>query len=126
MCCQFFVLMRRRPPRSTRTDTLFPYTNALPISMQPFRRRVVARPAHPRVHAEPRRFGGDVGLGHMLERGVDAEFDALVAVARRQRRKIFDAGDEFGATVGIARIVERIDSDDDANVRATCWDKGCT
>src|SRR3546814_8677791 len=25
MCC-FFVLMIRRPPRSTRTDTLFPYT----------------------------------------------------------------------------------------------------
>src|SRR3546814_2039409 len=24
--------MIRRPPRSTRTDTLFPYTNALPIS----------------------------------------------------------------------------------------------
>src|SRR3546814_17182985 len=24
--CLFFVLMRRRPPRSTRTDTLFPYT----------------------------------------------------------------------------------------------------
>src|SRR3546814_6049501 len=23
--------MLRRPPRSTRTDTLFPYTNALPI-----------------------------------------------------------------------------------------------
>src|SRR3546814_14164993 len=22
----FFVLMKRRPPRSTRTDTLFPYT----------------------------------------------------------------------------------------------------
>src|SRR3546814_15208010 len=27
-----FFLMIRRPPRSTRTDTLFPYTNALPIS----------------------------------------------------------------------------------------------
>src|SRR3546814_14834060 len=31
MCCNvlrhfFFVLMIRRPPRSTRTDTLFPYT----------------------------------------------------------------------------------------------------
>src|SRR3546814_14809203 len=27
MCrCIFFVLRRRRPPRSTRTDTLFPYT----------------------------------------------------------------------------------------------------
>src|SRR3546814_11604579 len=26
MCYFFFVLMLRRPPRSTRTDTLFPYT----------------------------------------------------------------------------------------------------
>src|SRR3546814_12708430 len=24
--CSFFLLMIRRPPRSTRTDTLFPYT----------------------------------------------------------------------------------------------------
>src|SRR3546814_4098558 len=27
-----FFLIIRRPPRSTRTDTLFPYTTALPIS----------------------------------------------------------------------------------------------
>src|SRR3546814_16998838 len=26
LCVLFFFLMRRRPPRSTRTDTLFPYT----------------------------------------------------------------------------------------------------
>src|SRR3546814_16703048 len=26
MCIYFFFLMIRRPPRSTRTDTLFPYT----------------------------------------------------------------------------------------------------
>src|SRR3546814_4975464 len=26
MSCSFFCLMIRRPPRSTRTDTLFPYT----------------------------------------------------------------------------------------------------
>src|SRR3546814_2302511 len=26
MYCYFFFLMIRRPPRSTRTDTLFPYT----------------------------------------------------------------------------------------------------
>src|SRR3546814_7097340 len=26
MCYLFFFLMRRRPPRSTRTDTLLPYT----------------------------------------------------------------------------------------------------
>src|SRR3546814_8812373 len=33
MCySSLFFLMIRRPPRSTRTDTLFPYTDALPIS----------------------------------------------------------------------------------------------
>src|SRR3546814_20961926 len=26
ICCAFVFLMIRRPPRSTRTDTLFPYT----------------------------------------------------------------------------------------------------
>src|SRR3546814_12826926 len=26
ICCVFFFLLIRRPPRSTRTDTLFPYT----------------------------------------------------------------------------------------------------
>src|SRR3546814_10350646 len=26
LCCHFFCFMKRRPPRSTRTDTLFPYT----------------------------------------------------------------------------------------------------
>src|SRR3546814_8304004 len=26
MICVFFFLLRRRPPRSTRSDTLFPYT----------------------------------------------------------------------------------------------------
>src|SRR3546814_12268445 len=26
ICCCFFFLMIRRPPRSNRTDTLFPYT----------------------------------------------------------------------------------------------------
>src|SRR3546814_1575263 len=36
MC--FFFLMIRRPPRSTRTDTLFPYTTL-------FRSRRIARPA---------------------------------------------------------------------------------
>src|SRR3546814_5016958 len=34
MCVFFFFLMIRRPPRSTRTDTLFPYTTL-------FRSRVI-------------------------------------------------------------------------------------
>src|SRR3546814_12815231 len=55
MCCDVFVLMSRRPPRSTRTDTLFPYTTL-------FRAEMVGR-----------QFGADV------ERRVvgDAEFDEL-------------------------------------------------
>src|SRR3546814_16157357 len=32
MC--FFFLMRRRPPRSTRTDTLFPYTTLFRSRLQ--------------------------------------------------------------------------------------------
>src|SRR3546814_7808840 len=41
----FFFLMRRRPPRSTRTDTLFPYTTL-------FRSDLVAAVHHPdhRLH----------------------------------------------------------------------------
>src|SRR3546814_18790304 len=35
--------MIRRPPRSTRTDTLFPYTDALPICLRGVRRFAVAR-----------------------------------------------------------------------------------
>src|SRR3546814_11905054 len=29
ICVVIFFLMRRRPPRSTRTDTLFPYTTLI-------------------------------------------------------------------------------------------------
>src|SRR3546814_12766617 len=45
----FYFLMRRRPPRSTRTDTLFPYTTlfrsrvaSLPVLGHAFLPRVVA------------------------------------------------------------------------------------
>src|SRR3546814_8809534 len=34
----FFILMIRRPPRSTRTDTLFPYTTLFRSGMLRYRR----------------------------------------------------------------------------------------
>src|SRR3546814_13713158 len=37
-----FVLMRRRPPRSTRTDTLFPYTTLFRSKRQPVTHPAVA------------------------------------------------------------------------------------
>src|SRR3546814_12870693 len=40
-CC-FFFLMIRRPPRSTRTDTLFPYTTLFRSEVAQFHQRVYA------------------------------------------------------------------------------------
>src|SRR3546814_3540491 len=54
MFCLFF-LMRRRPPRSTRTDTLCPYTTLFrSISVADLRKKKLARPAPPLpIPAEP-------------------------------------------------------------------------
>src|SRR3546814_14842878 len=57
--CVFFFLMRRRPPRSTRTDTLFPYTTLFRSLVAPDRRgggggkdQVVVEPQHIQERAE--------------------------------------------------------------------------
>src|SRR3546814_14445662 len=55
----FFFLMIRRPPRSTRTDTLFPYTTLF----RSIRRRAQSRP-DPRS-PEKRRFANKKWLGRM-------------------------------------------------------------
>src|SRR3546814_18400739 len=56
----FFFLMIRRPPRSTRTDTLFPYTTLFRSG-----RRADARPHHrdPQGHPRPVR-GAPPGDDH--------------------------------------------------------------
>src|SRR3546814_5648316 len=48
LSCTFFFLMIRRPPRSTRTDTLFPYTTRFRSRTPRPRRRRPARGAHQR------------------------------------------------------------------------------
>src|SRR3546814_13155408 len=55
MICFIFFLMIRRPPRSTRTDTLFPYTTLFRSDAQAVRaqRRLVGEAA------EPHAFAGD-------------------------------------------------------------------
>src|SRR3546814_17830347 len=42
LTCSFFFLMLRRPPRSTRTDTLFPYTTLCRSSVLDLRAKVLA------------------------------------------------------------------------------------
>src|SRR3546814_281726 len=76
----FFFLMIRRPPRSTRTDTLFPYTDALPIFA------VVLR--------DVRAVGADVADRHRLA-GLAVELQLRVEFAEilqlRQRRQFVQA-----------------------------------
>src|SRR3546814_3595454 len=71
VCCLLFFLMRLRPPRSTRSDTLFPYTTLF-RSGPPHRRQVVVdgglRP------------GGDREVAR--HRGADRPHQRLVAVDR--------------------------------------------
>src|SRR3546814_14980269 len=69
----FFFLMFRRPPRSTRTDTLFPYTTlfrshrsrhhypASPARSVPRRQRPVLLPSYP---ADPGEENGEKGVEH--------------------------------------------------------------
>src|SRR3546814_10952016 len=45
VCSVFFFLMIRRPPRSTRTDTLFPYTTLFRSRIQTLREVYVVDPA---------------------------------------------------------------------------------
>src|SRR3546814_12976947 len=83
--CFFFFLMIRRPPRSTRTDTLFPYTTL-------FR-------SHP---------GKDRVLGYVLQNfaadehdWLDPLLDAIAAEAGNLAR-----GDDAGFMTKVALILQ--------------------
>src|SRR3546814_3763184 len=74
----FFFLMLRRPPRSTRTDTLFPYTTLF-RSLARSRSRVRTRLARARQRIGTRRrslapFGIGLRLHREAERAAAADF----------------------------------------------------
>src|SRR3546814_2279691 len=88
MFLSFFFLMIRRPPRSTRTDTLFPYTTLFrsraavraPRDRRDGRRR---RSAAPHRHRAPRRRPARQRPAHGLSVG---------RAARRPRVRVDDPG----------------------------------
>src|SRR3546814_7431112 len=101
----FFFLMIRRPPRSTRTDTLFPYTTL-------FRSRKRDAEAHqcvqPILHPEDRRADQKIAHGAAADPGDEREKgerdEGLPAPSRRQRTGCGEDGDpeqgepgEYGA-----------------------------
>src|SRR3546814_17047092 len=66
----FVFLMIRRPPRSTRTDTLFPYTTLFRSVPRPARaRRVHAEGARVGAHRHRAQAGGRTGRQRPHERG---------------------------------------------------------
>src|SRR3546814_11313732 len=70
-----FLLMRRRPPRSTRTDTLFPYTTLF------------------RSRADP---------GARARRLADRERQLALGLLRQFACRAADAGDDVGAAARYA------------------------
>src|SRR3546814_12101677 len=73
----FFFLMIRRPPRATRTDTLFPYTTLFRSSLRsaPIARLAAAPPSLPKL-----------GAGRRLPRRADRDDHARVVRQRRGGR----------------------------------------
>src|SRR3546814_19425041 len=76
----FFFLMRRRPPRSTRTDTLFPYTTLFRSSRDAFQ-------PHPRINAWARQ--------------IDARFRIQLLISHEH--KIPDFNESVAIFIGGAR-----------------------
>src|SRR3546814_1355730 len=71
-----FFLMIRRPPRSTRTDTLFPYTTL--FRSKPTATSTRKRPPRPRQPLRTPREGSDMRMSNNLVRGALAVGLALV------------------------------------------------
>src|SRR3546814_16190667 len=65
LCCRSFFFMIRRPPRSTRTDTLFPYTTLFRSRSHRQKSAIVDDPG---CHDEPDRDGGERSSGAAAQR----------------------------------------------------------
>src|SRR3546814_20134519 len=83
----FFFLMLRRPPRSTRTDTLFPYTT---LFRSLGKGQTPGAPLHP-----PRILVGPEGVDRavLVAIRLDALEDLLAVVQHRGRRVEGDGSD---------------------------------
>src|SRR3546814_17245936 len=87
LSCLFFCLMIRRPPRSTRTDTLFPYTTLFRSCGERFRWCLVA-PQHELEHRVIAFAAIDRRLDHRL-RMLQSEHPFGLAL-------VFEHGGEIG------------------------------
>src|SRR3546814_17741939 len=98
-----FVLMIRRPPRSTRTDTLFPYTTLF-RSDDRQRRRVL-----PRRLLDDRAQGGDDDAQRAAMRHDQRRVVVLLRRAQDPRDAALGALDELAERLALGRIVEPVE-----------------
>src|SRR3546814_3032302 len=83
----FFFLMIRRPPRSTRTDTLFPYTTLFRSRLQPIgdigQRRYASGFLVIAVHHLPRRPARAGQAEHVINRSEEhtSELQSLMRIS---------------------------------------------
>src|SRR3546814_18272064 len=101
----FFFLMIRRPPRSTRTDTLFPYTTLF---------RSLARGARRLDRPRPRRgMVEQFGLRHGL--AIDIALD-MTDVEPPDQVELVERFDTLGGRFHLERLGQRDDRGDDRAV----------
>src|SRR3546814_5131143 len=99
----FVFLMIRLPPRSTRTDTLFPYTTLFRSRIDPAQRRVpsVQRQPHRRAGVAQQRIEVGGALDHRAQVVVVGEADAL------RLDVVGDAGHAFAELLPLAVLQPR-------------------
>src|SRR3546814_2467559 len=96
----FFFLMIRRPPRSTRTDTLFPYTTLFRSVHMPHLAEAAMNVIERRLHRPM------IGLPAALDAAAHL-FDLEQAIVERRPRR-HDAPDEADAELGLAARHQRV------------------
>src|SRR3546814_15233978 len=84
----FFFLMKRRPPRSTRTDTLFPYTTlfrSIATAQEPQdigRGELIRQPGQHDVRAEPAQIDVEIAPGrHERSEEHTSELQSLMRIS---------------------------------------------
>src|SRR3546814_8050680 len=133
--------MIRRPPRSTRTDTLFPYTTLFRSSDlfdQPFAgddALRVAEEAAQQVELRAGQIDDGAGGGTQFAAGEvdDPAVEARLILAMLVRAALHadaaqygaDAGDQFAGAEGLGQIIVRAQFQPDEIGRASCRERGC-
>src|SRR3990170_7747684 len=85
-----------------------------PAAGHALRIRIVTRMGQSVIHPQFYSAADDLRLGELDERRMDAESArSLDACFSRQLAQLFKGRDELWPTIGIARVIERVDSDKD-------------